>query len=337
VALEPTLGVCIPTFEGAGTLAATLASIAHQERPADEVLVLDDGSSDGTLDVAEQFRGRIPGLRIERNRTRLGIVGNPNRCLALATADWVVVMGQDDVLHPAHLARKASWAVGETGMVVCGRHYAVAEELVGIADYDQVARAYVGLDVGDATLSPARFTAALAGRLSLNAIGEPVTVLLRRDLAVAIGGFDPAFRQLWDLDLWLRLGAIAPSAFLRDPLCTFRVHLAGASYSHINDYSVMYLEQLRLRTKVLHDPAYQPLHEALRRRRREPVWVDAAVLAHRARRASSSVHDRRTARRAWRSEVDELFRGHLRPLRRPALLGLVALGGRAIRRTGGTV
>jgi glycosyltransferase involved in cell wall biosynthesis len=330
---EPTVAVCVPTYEGAAFVAATLESIAAQQRPADQVLVVDDASTDDTLDLVEGFRDRLPGLRVERNAVRLGITANQNRCLELAEADWVVLMGQDDLLDPDHLARKVPWAVEGTGMVVAGRRYHLEGELRAMADaYALVTSQYIGEQLGDVTLSPQDFVRSMRGRLGLNAIGEPVAVLFRRQLALDLGGFDVAYRQIWDLDLWLRLGVAATSTFLRAPLATFRAHLDSASWRHMPHYDVRHLELLGLRAKVTHDRALAPLRPALRRRPEVPGWVDSALLAHHAHVAAGTFSVERSADLvAWQAVVDDLFRGHLRPLRHPAVLGTIARGTSAVR------
>jgi len=65
--------------------------------------------------------------------------------------------------------------------------------------------------------------------LTVNVVGEPSFVLMRRDAVRRAGGFDPAFRQLVDWDLWLRLGHEAALAFVDEVVGVFRVHAKAQS------------------------------------------------------------------------------------------------------------
>ena len=94
----------IPVFNGERFLPATLACLAAQTRPADRVVVLDNGSTDRT----EELVRNAPGLRCEfhRNESNLGVLGNLNRCLTLGreTRHLHLLMA-DDLVMPEFNAR----------------------------------------------------------------------------------------------------------------------------------------------------------------------------------------------------------------------------------------
>ncbi len=98
------VSVCVPTFNGAPYVGEAIRSVLEQTFEDFELIVVDDGSSDGTLDVVRAFRDRR--LRLVRNEARLGLVGNWNRCLDLARGRHVAVFHQDDVMAPENLRAK---------------------------------------------------------------------------------------------------------------------------------------------------------------------------------------------------------------------------------------
>jgi glycosyltransferase involved in cell wall biosynthesis len=80
-----TLAVIIPTHNRLELLIEALASVARQTRPPDEVIVIDDGSTDGT---AEHVRESFPGVRlIEQRNAEVSVARNAG--LAVATSEWV--------------------------------------------------------------------------------------------------------------------------------------------------------------------------------------------------------------------------------------------------------
>jgi glycosyltransferase involved in cell wall biosynthesis len=97
----PDLTVVVPTYNGRQLLSPTLESLARQQDVDLEVLVVDDGSIDGSPVVAEAHR---VGARVIRQRN-LGVAVARNRGLAEARAPWVAFLDQDDLWHPrrAHI------------------------------------------------------------------------------------------------------------------------------------------------------------------------------------------------------------------------------------------
>lgn len=97
----PTVSVCVPTYNSAATLRRCLDSVLAQAGVDFEVLVVDDASADDTTDLAGELLR--PGDRLVVNDSRLGLVGNHNRCLELARGTYVQFVHADDWLLPGAL------------------------------------------------------------------------------------------------------------------------------------------------------------------------------------------------------------------------------------------
>ncbi len=232
------MSVVVPTWNGAAYLGETLASARGQTFGDFELLVVDDGSTDATLAIAEAAGD--PRTTVHRNPRRLGIPGNWNRCLELARGRYVKFLFQDDVLHPDAVARLVAALDSAPGAALAFgrreiRHEGADRGALPLDDADlrtygeAQARFYASFD---GPLAGADLVArALAERrdLTINVIGEPSFVLVDREAARSTGGFDARLFQLVDWELWLRVARAGAIVFVDASLGVFRLHAAGQS------------------------------------------------------------------------------------------------------------
>jgi glycosyltransferase involved in cell wall biosynthesis len=99
------VSVAMCTFNGAAFVEAQLESILAQSRSPDEIVVCDDGSTDGTVDLAAKIAQKYPDkIRIIRNERRLGYCRNFELAVTLVTGDVIFLSDQDDVWFPDKVA-----------------------------------------------------------------------------------------------------------------------------------------------------------------------------------------------------------------------------------------
>ena len=100
------ISVALCTYNGEPFLSAQLRSIAAQDRPPDELVICDDGSSDGSLEVIRGFArcSRIP-TRVVVNDKNLGSTRNFEQAISLCQGEIVLLADQDDVWYPYKLRR----------------------------------------------------------------------------------------------------------------------------------------------------------------------------------------------------------------------------------------
>jgi len=91
----PLITVCIVVLNGVQTIAASIASVIDQTYPAIELIVVDGGSTDGTIDVVNAFAQHISRFVSEPDK---GIYDAMNKCYEMAQGDWLIFLGCDDVL-----------------------------------------------------------------------------------------------------------------------------------------------------------------------------------------------------------------------------------------------
>ncbi|MGB0514858.1 MAG: glycosyltransferase family 2 protein, partial [Wenzhouxiangellaceae bacterium] len=114
----PRVSVFIPVHNREHYIAVAVNSILVQSFEDFELIVVDDGSTDRTVEVLERFDD--PRLRIERNPTNLGIPATRNRGLELARGEYIALLDSDDHSYPQRLARQAEWLDDHPDVVQLG-------------------------------------------------------------------------------------------------------------------------------------------------------------------------------------------------------------------------
>ncbi len=97
---RPTVAVVVPAYNRATMVSETIESILAQSHPADEIIVVDDGSTDATLEVLERYRNSIRILE----QPNSGVAVARNRGIRAATADWIALVDSDDRWQPNFLS-----------------------------------------------------------------------------------------------------------------------------------------------------------------------------------------------------------------------------------------
>jgi glycosyltransferase involved in cell wall biosynthesis len=102
--LPLSISVAMCTYNGARFLPAQLESVATQERPPEELVVCDDGSSDNTLEIVREFARHAPfPVRLKMNQTNVGSTKNFEQAISLSQGAIVALADQDDVWYPPKL------------------------------------------------------------------------------------------------------------------------------------------------------------------------------------------------------------------------------------------
>ncbi len=104
---QPLLSVIIPAKDQAPFIRDAMTSLTRQfdDPSVMEIIVIDDGSTDGTGELAAAFTGRLPGLQIHRNDTAGGLAAARNQGLDAATGRYITFFDPDDWYAPGHLSR----------------------------------------------------------------------------------------------------------------------------------------------------------------------------------------------------------------------------------------
>ena len=103
------VSVVIPCFNAAPFLKECLDSVLNQTRPADEIILVNDGSTDASLEIAESFGAKIKII----SQLNQGVSSARNRGILAAKSEWIAIQDADDVWHPEKLEKQVQ-AIKET-------------------------------------------------------------------------------------------------------------------------------------------------------------------------------------------------------------------------------
>lgn len=213
--LPPTVSVVIPLYNKAAYIADAVRSVQAQTFTDFELLVIDDGSTDGGGDVARAAADQR--LRLIR-QDNAGAGAARNAGIAAARGRWIAFLDADDRWRPSRLARQLGILDRQPDLVWAAGGYVTL--LPG------------ALEARPAPALEARWWAApevVEDALRPLAVGGYVwtgTILARRDVLTALGGFEPALRSGQDLLLWVRLALDHPRlAYAPEALAEYRVQV----------------------------------------------------------------------------------------------------------------
>lgn len=208
------VSVIMPAYHAAATIGRALASIAAQTLPPREVIVVDDGSADGTHEAAVAMTSRMNGIQLKVLRQlNQGAGAARNRALAEAAGRFVAFLDADDEWLPAKLER--SMAYLRTGTYVLVAHDGWVVDGDGTSALDCSVRFQRGRDP---------FV-----ELYRRGYIDTCSVVARRDAVMAAGAFDHTLPAGQDFDLFLAMLGRPNAPFLVFPERLVRYHITPGS------------------------------------------------------------------------------------------------------------
>lgn len=225
-----TVSVLLPNYNHARFLERSLQALANQVRAPDEIIVVDDASTDDSVAIISNMLGTVPNLRLIRNPENLGVNRSINRALAAASGDYVVCTAADDWLAPNFLETMIDAIERHPGTRLCISQYVEyleAEDRTVVHGPDSERGCWYTSN-GVQFFSPESFCRLLDRRF----VWLPINgALLHSNTLRGIGAFDPALK--WHADWFATYTIAIRHGFLvvPEPLSAFRV--AAGSYSGV--------------------------------------------------------------------------------------------------------
>jgi glycosyltransferase involved in cell wall biosynthesis len=221
----PAVSVSLCTYNGAKFLSEQLASIAAQTRPPEELVLSDDGSTDGTIEIAEKFaRGASFQVRILRQPVNLKVTQNFAAALAACRGEIIALCDQDDVWLPGKLAGAERFLDGHPRcLAVFSDATVVDESLQPIGTNPGLWHGF-GLTVAD--LEQLRDPAQALSLLARRFVVTGATLVIRRELLATVLPVPHELPRKFIHDGWIALiaAALAGLDFLPQPTLLYRQH-----------------------------------------------------------------------------------------------------------------
>jgi glycosyltransferase involved in cell wall biosynthesis len=215
------VSVVMPSYNDSAFIEQTLRSVIAQTHRPLEIIVVDDGSTDGTADLARRC---CPEARVIE-QANAGAAAARNRGLAEARGEYVAFLDADDLWHP----RKTELQLAH--LRSCGE--CVAAYCRKVELHGDVQPAWADLPAG-AEAAGVSDDPSESGWLYLELLRASVvhtsTVLVSREVVDRVGRFDETLRKGQDLEFWLRLSRLGPIHMLDGQLSAYRIHPASISH-----------------------------------------------------------------------------------------------------------
>lgn len=206
----PVVSVVMPVLNGGPFLRLAIESVRAQTLPALELLIVDDGSTDGSLDVALSFGD--PRIQVIRNERRAGLAAALNVGLRRANGEFVARLDADDVARADRLERQVAFLRQHPRVVLVGSQARRIDES--------------GAAIG--TVERCRESAAIRWyHLFDNPFIHSTVMFRRHEVVDELGGYDESLRLCEDWALWARIISHYDASNLGEPLIDYRFSLSS--------------------------------------------------------------------------------------------------------------
>jgi glycosyltransferase involved in cell wall biosynthesis len=193
------IDVVILCFQYGRFLRASVGSVLQQDVESLRLLIIDNGSTDNSLDVARQLASEDPRVHVIAHERNVGPLASFNEGIDWATADYLMTLDADDLLVPGCLRRAMSILDTDQGIAFCygGERCVSGDEAISAENSAEQSDAEWRISSGT------EFIRRLCSK-GYNFVGNP-TVVRRTDIQKSIGHYDIDLAYAVDMNMWLRL------------------------------------------------------------------------------------------------------------------------------------
>lgn len=275
---DPVCSVIMPTHNCADYICGAIRSIFVQGVQNFEIIVIDDNSSDATEDLLDRWQSENDHIRVLRtDGVGPGVARNIG--IEAARGSLIAFLDADDVWCPGKLAAQLDW------------HFQNPQATLSFTDYR-----HVGSDGSDRGTcfefwqhpshgeSFQRLTDAPSLLLGRNLVGTS-TVMARRDVLMALGGFDPLLPSSEDWELWLRLARGGPVGISGRIGCYYLMRVGSATAAR--EKRIQAMEMILARALAAHP---RPKAADIRRARARLAVARAELAGEQGRRFGAVAH-----------------------------------------------
>ena len=229
----PSIAVIIPTYNRIETLSRAISSVLAQIRPIDELIVVDDGSTDGT---SAWLRERYPGIKLIE-QVNAGVSAARNRGIESTGCDWIALLDSDDEWLPQKLEKQLARLASEPD------HKIIHSDEIWVRN---------GVRVNQMKKHSKKGGWIFQDCLPLCAI-SPSAVMIHQSIFGDVGLFDESLPACEDYDLWLRITSRYPVLYCDEPLIQkYGGHEDQLSRKHwgMDRFRIRALENILLRAEL---------------------------------------------------------------------------------------
>ena len=211
---SPLISVCLPVYNVERYVAEAVESILGQTLADFEFLILDDGSTDGSLEILRRYADRDPRIRLTSQPNK-GLVASLNELIDLARGEFIARMDGDDISSPERFRRQVNYLRAHPECVLVGSRVRLIDpEGDPLCDW--------------CTIQEHEALESTFLRAELVTVVSHPAIMMRRDAVLAIGKYRP-FEVIEDVNLFLRLSENGRIANVPEALLKYRIHASNIS------------------------------------------------------------------------------------------------------------
>lgn len=213
--MSPKVSIVMSVYNGEVYVAESINSMLNQTFADFEFIILDDGSTDATLGIIQEFAKHDDRIQIIKLDTNMGLAAALNRGIAVAQGQYIARMDADDVSLPERLQKQVDFLDAHPDVGVVGTQMQVVDQ-----DKKPLFKFVV----------PQQHSLIVWNIFFGRTFAHP-SVLMRRDAVNKVGGYDATLPVAQDIDLWSQLVGQVKFANLADSLMLYRTHERATSVS----------------------------------------------------------------------------------------------------------
>lgn len=218
---RPTLSVVLPHYNHAKLITRALDAFVSQSVQADEILILDDCSTDNSVEVIQEYVDKYPNVKLYRAEKNAGTCINANRGLTMVTGEFVYWAASDDYIHPGFFEKSLDMLAAHPEAMMSCTIGDWRDEVTGLISH-------VGGQMGD---KPAYYNPndvvwlEKTGRLMI----PSNTILWHRETLIELGGLNADLKWHSDWFLYTTYAFRYGFCYIPEPLAVFSLHPGGLS------------------------------------------------------------------------------------------------------------
>lgn len=212
------ISVVMAVYNASKYIARAIESILHQTFQEFEFIIVDDGSTDDTLEIAKRYSERDNRMRVIKSDHR-GISYARNIGIKESKYPWIAIMDADDIALPDRLEKQINAAKGNPKVVVWGTYtYYInsKEKIIGFYKFGPT--------------SEKEFYEQRKKGMIVGVHGA--TALLKKDIVLKAGGYDPQIQAASDFELFDRMANHGLIISVPEPLLLYRINLQSHTMQH---------------------------------------------------------------------------------------------------------
>lgn len=257
------ISVVIPAHNAKAYIQRTLQSVLAQSRSADEIIVVDDGSTDDTVRIVENFGDRIKLI----SQPAKGASAARNTGVRAATGNWIAFLDADDEWLAGYLQTQEeliyrnphlAWSTGNYITCSCSEN-----RRASYLETSNIEQLLAGKDF---------FEDYFAARRKMGLVGCTDTMFVRKDVILTVGLFREGQAKANDLDMWWRIAYQYPRiGFIPTPLAVYHLTIPQSISKKIGDiglYTELIRRHLVLSEQYHRKQAFEPVAQNMLR-----LWI----------------------------------------------------------------